>query len=88
MNMILGEGQNEVDVNQIELLAGLYVEVAMSTWCAWNILLTKGDLSKNLSGIRQDPDELFQEFVDRLLKATGRTFGDSQAGIPFVIQLA
>ena len=29
-----------------------------------------------------------QDFVNRLLKAASRIFGDSQAGIPFVTQLA
>ena len=49
----------------------------------------KGALSGSLSGIEQGPDEPGpdeppQEFVDRLLKAAGRIFGDPQAGVPFV----
>ena len=44
----------------------------------------KGYLSGSLSGMRQGPGEPFQEFVDRLLKAAGRIFGDPQAEAPFV----
>jgi hypothetical protein len=48
----------------------------------------KRNFSGNLSGIKQAPDELFQELVDRLLKAASRNFGEPQAGIPFVTQLS
>ena len=53
--------------------------VAMAAQHAWNQLPTKGDISGNLASIRQAPDELFLDFVDRLLKAVSRIFGDSQA---------
>jgi hypothetical protein len=53
----------------------------------WNRLPTKGDLSENLPGIKQAPDEPFQEFVGRVLKAAGRIFGVPQAGVPFLTQL-
>jgi hypothetical protein len=33
------------------------------------------------------PDELLQEFVDRLLKVASRIFRDPQAGISFVTRL-
>ena len=54
----------------------------------WNQLPTKGDLSGSLTSIRQAPDELFQEFVVRLLKSGNRIFGDSLSENPFVTQLA
>ena len=82
------EGQYEGNANQIGFAIGVYAQVAMATWHTWNQLLTKGDLSGTLASIRQAPDESFQDFVDRLLKAASRIFGDSQAGNPFVIQLA
>ena len=59
-----------------------------TTHHSWNQLSTKGDLSGSLASIRQAPGELFQDFVDRLLKAVSRIFGDSQAGNSFVTQLA
>ena len=58
----------------------------MAVCCAQNQLTTKADFSGNLSGIKQAPDEPFQEFVDTLLKEDGRIFGDPQAGILFVTQ--
>ena len=63
------------------------------TQALWNIVVEanltptpqdwKGDSSRSLSGIKQAPDELFQEFMDSLLKAASRIFGDPQAGVPF-----
>ena len=86
INMLLGEGQYED--NQIGLPAGVYAQIAMAACHVWNRFPTKGDLSGNLSDIKQGPKEQFQEFVDRLLKAAGRIFGDPQARVPFVTQLA
>ena len=60
----------------------------MAAHHAWNQLLTKGDLSGSLASIQQAPDDLCQDFVDRLLKAASRILGDSQMGNPFVTQLA
>ena len=74
INMLLGEGQYEGNANQIRLLAGEYAQVAMAAHLAQNRFPIKGDLSGNLSGIEQGPDEPFQESVDRLLKAAGRIF--------------
>lgn len=51
----------------------------MAALCTWNQLPTKEDLSGSLASVRQAPDELFQDFVDRLLKSANRIFGDSQA---------
>lgn len=86
--MLLGEIQYEGNVNQIGFPAGMYAQVAMAAQCAWNQLPTKGGLSGSLASIRQAPDELFQDFVDRLLKAASRILGDSQAGSPFITRLA
>ena len=59
----------------------------MAAHHAWNQLLTKENLIGKLSGIKQAPDEPFQEFVGRVLKAAGRIFGVPQAGVPFLTQL-
>ena len=55
---------------------------------AWKQLPAKRDLGGNLASIWQGPDELYQDFVDRLWKAARRILGDSQTGIPFIMQLA
>lgn len=86
--MLLGENQYEGNANQIGFPIGVYAQVAMAACHTWNQLPTKGNLGGNLASIRQAPDELFQDFVARLLKAASRIFGDCQAGIPFVTQLA
>jgi hypothetical protein len=88
VNMLLGEGQYEGNVNQIGFPIGVYTEVALAARHAWNQLPTKGDLDGSLDSIRQGPDELYQDFVDRLLNAASRILGDSQMGIPFIMQLA
>ena len=50
----------------------MYAQVAMAAQCAWSQLPTKGDLSGSLASIKQAPDELFLDFVDRLLKSANR----------------
>jgi hypothetical protein len=51
--MLLGEGQYEANANQIGLPVGVYSQIALSACHAWNQLPTKGDLSGNLSGVKQ-----------------------------------
>ena len=85
INMLLGEGQYEGNTNQIGLPVGVYSQITIAAHHAWSQLPTKGNLSGNLSGIKQAPDELFQEFMDSLLKAASRIFGDPQAGVPFKV---
>jgi hypothetical protein len=64
-------------------LLELYAQVAVAARHAWNQLLTKGDLSESLASIQQGPDELFQNFVDRLLKAASRILGRFSNGKSF-----
>ena len=66
----------------------MYEQVSVVARHAWNQLPTKEDLNGSLASIQQGRDELFQDFVDRLLKAASRILGDSQMGNPFVTQLA
>jgi hypothetical protein len=86
--MLLGEGQYEGNANQIGFPVGVYVQVAMAACHAWKQLPAKGDLGGNLASIQQGPDELYQNFVDRLLIAASRILGDSDTGSPFIMQLA
>jgi hypothetical protein len=81
INILLGEGQYESNANQVGFPVGVYAQVAMAAHHAWNQLPTKGDLGGSLASIRQGPDELFQDLVDRLLKAASGILGDSQTGI-------
>jgi hypothetical protein len=43
----------------------------------------KGDLSEKVFVNKPAPDELFQDFVDTLLKTGSRIFGGFRAGVPF-----
>ena len=60
----------------------------MAAHSAWNQWPTKGDLSESLGSIQQGRDEIFQDFVDRLLKAASRILGDSRIRNTFLTQLA
>ena len=86
--MLLGEGQYEGNANQIGFPVGVYAQVAMTARSAWKQLPAKGDLGGSLASIRQGPDELYQNFVDRLLIAASRILGNSDTGRPFIMQLA
>jgi hypothetical protein len=87
INMLL-EGQYVSNANQTGFPVGVYVQVSMAAHHSWNQLPTKGDLGGSLASIRQGPDELYQDFVDRLLKAASKILGDSQMGNTFLMQLA
>jgi hypothetical protein len=76
--MLTGEGQYQDIQNQLQFNPGTYAVCR-----AWNTLPNK-DISK----IRQGPDEPFQEFVNRLIKAAGSVFGDVNLGMLLVKQLA
>lgn len=55
---------------------------------AWRKLPAKGESGSSLSGIKQGPDEPFQEFFNLLLTTASWIFGNSEAGIDYVKQLA
>jgi hypothetical protein len=87
-NMLLGEGRYEGNANQIGFPVGVYAQIAMAACHTWRQLPVRGDLGGSLANIWQGPDELYQNFVDRLLIVAGRILGDSDAGSPFIMQLA
>ncbi|XP_060230653.1 endogenous retrovirus group K member 10 Gag polyprotein-like [Meriones unguiculatus] len=87
-DMLLGEGQYEGNYNQINYPPAVYTQITAAARRAWQKLPSKGKMSSALASIKQESDEPFQEFVDRLLKAAGRIFGDPEGGIQFVQQLA
>lgn len=65
-----------------------YVQINAAAKKAWNRLLSSKGQTEELSSIRQEPDELFQDFVSRLTKASNRLIGDTEAGQFIVKQLA
>ena len=76
--MKLNAHANNAVVNY-EMLTGQGQYTEMHIVCS--ALPTKGMLHQDLSKIRRGPDEPFQEFVNQLLKAAGRIFHDSDAGL-------
>ena len=65
-----------------------YVQINAAAKKAWNRLQSSKEQTKELSSIRQEPDELFQDFVSRLTQASNRLIGDTEAGQFIAKQLA
>lgn len=55
---------------------------------AWRSLPASGAKSEEFSGVRQGPEELYQDFVSRLLQIVSRMVSDAEAGGIIVKQLA
>lgn len=65
-----------------------YVQIKAAAKKAWNRLPSSKEQTEELSSKRQEPDELFQDFVSRLTQASNRLTGDREAGQLIVKQLA
>jgi hypothetical protein len=79
--MLLGEGPYEGQTNQIDFPIAVYVQIATAARRAWGRLPVKGDIGGSLASIRQSSDELYQDFVDRLLISACRILGSSDTGV-------
>ena len=55
---------------------GLYAQIQLAALMAWRKLPAKGESGSSLSGIRQGPDEPFQEFVNQLLTTASQIFSN------------
>ena len=86
--MLAGEGNYATTEAQIQYDAGLFAQIQTAATRAWRKLPCKGDVGSSLMGIKQGPDELFADFVHRLLTAANRIFGNTDSGTDFVRQLA
>jgi hypothetical protein len=60
----------------------------MAARYAWKQLPAQGNPDGSLASICHGPDELYQNFVDRLLIAASRILGNSDMRSPFILQLA
>nr|XP_044997373.1 endogenous retrovirus group K member 10 Gag polyprotein-like [Jaculus jaculus] len=87
-DMLAGEGPFRELENQLKFDVGVYAQVNAQAKKAWRKLPSNGKGTEDLSKIRQGPDELYQNFVDRLLQAANRLVGDSEAGLALVKLLA
>ena len=73
---------------QTDYPAIAYSQISQCALKAWKRLPSTGTRSEELSEIRQGPDEPYQDFVARLLKAVGRIAVDGEAGTITVKQLS
>lgn len=86
--MLTGGGQYYDVGMQIDYPELAYAQINECALKAWKRLPTSGARTEELSKIRQGPDEPYQDFVSRLLKAVGRVVVDGEAGTLIVKQLA
>lgn len=86
--MLTGEGAYAEVNMQTDYPAIAYSQISQCALKAWKRLPSTGTRSEELSEIRQGPDEPYQDFVARLLKAVGRIAVDGEAGTITVKQLS
>ncbi|XP_016072396.1 PREDICTED: endogenous retrovirus group K member 6 Gag polyprotein-like [Miniopterus natalensis] len=85
---LLGEGQFADTPAQLQFGMGTYAQISAAARKAWKKLPNTKNVTMDLTKIRQGPDELYQDFVSRLLDAAGKLIGDGEAGVIIVRQLA
>ncbi|ERE67084.1 protease-like protein [Cricetulus griseus] len=86
--MLAGEREYKNIDEQLNIELSVYTQIAAVAKRAWNKLPAAGAQAEDLTKIRQGPDELFQDFVSRLMQASSRIVGDTEAGLLAVKQLA
>lgn len=87
LEMLTGAGQYAALPAQIQYDPAVYAQISAAAIKAWKALPTKA-AGKQLSKVTQGPSEPFQEFVGRLLRLAGKMFGDVDAAMPVIKQLA
>lgn len=80
IELLTGEGQYLDLMQQLVYPVQVYQQINICAMKAWHSLPTSGAKSEELSSVRQGPDELYQNFVSRLLQAVSRTVSDAEAG--------
>ena len=55
---------------------------------AWKTIQGSGDLQGQLSKVIQGPNEAYADLVARLMQTAGRIFGEVEAAMPLIKQLA
>lgn len=86
--MLAGKGPYRNTDQQLNFNPAAYAQVNGVAVKAWRKLPSTGKRTEDLSKVRQDPDELFQDFVSRLLLTVGRLIRYGESGVVLVKQLA
>lgn len=86
--MLAGEGIYWETDQQLNFDVAVYAQVNAAAKKAWYKLPSSGSHTEDLSKIRQGPDELFQDFVSRLMQTASRLIGDTQSRLLLVKHLA
>ncbi|XP_012886183.1 PREDICTED: LOW QUALITY PROTEIN: endogenous retrovirus group K member 9 Pol protein-like [Dipodomys ordii] len=84
---LAGEGAYNDIHTQLNYPVGAYAQINAAAKRAWK-KLPNSNKTEDLSKIRQGPDEPYQDFVSRLLEATGHLIQDGDASMVLVQQLA
>ncbi|XP_019490556.1 PREDICTED: endogenous retrovirus group K member 5 Gag polyprotein-like [Hipposideros armiger] len=89
-DMLTGEGPYRELNDQLNFNPAAYVQTSAAARRAWaKIPGNGGRQTEDLAKIRQGPDELYQDFVARLIQSASRLMGgENQAGMMLVKQLA
>ncbi|XP_031239878.1 endogenous retrovirus group K member 7 Gag polyprotein-like [Mastomys coucha] len=85
-DMLLGQGR--FANQQLGYPNQVYDQINQIAIKAWKSLPNKGEVSGNLTKILQGPMEPFSDFVARLVEAAGKIFGNPDAAMPLIKQLA
>lgn len=80
-DMLAGEGPYRETGQQLRFNPAVYAQVNAAARRAWHKLPSAGRQTEDLSKVRQGADELYQDFVARLMQTAGTLMGDSDAGI-------
>ncbi|RWS18818.1 endogenous retrovirus group K member 5 Gag polyprotein-like protein, partial [Leptotrombidium deliense] len=88
MDMLMGSGQYAGNNNQINFPPAVYLQIATAAMRSWKTIQGTGDLQGQLSKVIQGSNEPYADFVDRLIQTASRIFGDVDAAMPLIKQLA
>uniref|UniRef100_A0A8I3W2Q6 Retroviral nucleocapsid Gag protein p24 C-terminal domain-containing protein n=1 Tax=Callithrix jacchus TaxID=9483 RepID=A0A8I3W2Q6_CALJA len=87
-SMLRGSGQYEDIQAQIALRDQALAQVNLLSLQAWRKLPTHGEMTDEITKIKQGTDEPYQNFVSRLMHAVKRQLGDGDTSTLLIKQLA
>lgn len=83
-----GQGKYAAEAQQQHLPVDLLAQTANAALSAWRAVPAKGSVITPLTKVIQGAQEVYSEFVSRLLEAAERTLGDEDVENKLIKQLA